>query len=409
MYAIGILVACFFTLWALETRYPNFKLPPKKGWYFRAFSFNLLQMAIGIVGYYTWESSIANGYSLFKLRDRITPFWGGLYSYFIVTWIFYWWHRIRHESRFLWLTVHQFHHSPERIEVATSFYKHPFEIMANSFIIAILVYPIMGLTVESNTWLTLFAGLGEFFYHMNLKTPHWIGYFIQRPESHCLHHIQDKRYCKNYADLPLWDILGGTFENPTEQYFKIGFSNNKEENIKEMMLCKDVVKGRPITFMETARAFVITSIVLLGALSSIGFAFSAKDVQGIGFVTTASPLPFVFSSYNGVETFSTTYDFDIQLKNGTVIHDQMDHIKYQGLEGPYNRRNVYGAVFSHGPFFNKENLIEIRDQILDWGICYPGTLAGELGIHDPIDRMIVSVRSKTKGNEDKVWAMEVQC
>ena len=58
---------------------------------------------------------------------------------------------------------------------------------------------------------------------------------------------------------------------------------------------------------------------------------------------------------------------------------------------------------------NKENLIEIRDQILNWGMCNPGQLAGELGMYDPIDNMKVSIRSKTKGNENKIWTMDIQC
>jgi hypothetical protein len=58
---------------------------------------------------------------VFRLSDHVSPALGGLIAYFI----FYWWHRWRHESDLLWRLFHQIHHSPQRLEVITSFYKHP--------------------------------------------------------------------------------------------------------------------------------------------------------------------------------------------------------------------------------------------------------------------------------------------
>ena len=51
------------------------------------------------------------------------------------------------------------------------------------------------------------------FQHWNVRTPRWLGYIIQRPESHGLHHELGV-HARNYSDFPLWDILMGTFVNP---------------------------------------------------------------------------------------------------------------------------------------------------------------------------------------------------
>ena len=51
------------------------------------------------------------------------------------------------------------------------------------------------------------------FQHWNVKTPRWLGYIIQRPESHGLHHELGV-HARNYSDFPLWDMLMGTFVNP---------------------------------------------------------------------------------------------------------------------------------------------------------------------------------------------------
>ena len=100
----------------------------------------------------------------------------------------YWWHRWRHESSFLWRWFHQLHHSPQRIEVVTSFYKHPFELLANSVLSSAILYLLVGLGPQAAAQTVLITGLAELFYHWNVKTPHWLGFIVQRPESHCLHH-----------------------------------------------------------------------------------------------------------------------------------------------------------------------------------------------------------------------------
>ncbi|MCH8043935.1 MAG: sterol desaturase family protein [Planctomycetes bacterium] len=59
----------------------------------------------------------------------------------------------------------------------------------------------------------LITALAELFYHWNVPTPYWLGFVFQRPESHCVHY-QEGLHDYNYADLPLWDMLFGTFGSP---------------------------------------------------------------------------------------------------------------------------------------------------------------------------------------------------
>ena len=60
---------------------------------------------------------------------------------------------------------------------------------------------------------TLFLTFNAMFQHANIKTPQWLCYIIQRPEMHGVHHGR-KLHRLNYADLPLWDMIFGTFINP---------------------------------------------------------------------------------------------------------------------------------------------------------------------------------------------------
>jgi sterol desaturase/sphingolipid hydroxylase (fatty acid hydroxylase superfamily) len=400
---VGILVAGL-----IERLFPKQKLPVKEGWLLRATIFNILQFIIVLLGHYTWEHWIIGNNSMFKFSESFSPFVGGLVAYLINTWVFYWWHRLRHESKFCWLIFHQFHHSPESIEVITSFYKHPFEIAMNSVIITILMYPILGLSVEQNANMTLISAFAEFFYHMNIRTPYWLGFIIQRPEMHCLHHLRDKRYCMNYSDLPLWDMLGGTFDNPKDDVIPTGFSNDKENRITDLMLCKDVLEGT-VKRKYFIKKMVFALIMVIGCLHTFGHVFNMPRTKGIAFATTASPLPLVFSTYNGIETFSTSFELDMIFHNGTHIQKTIDNKLYGNLKGPYNRRNMYGVIFSHGPFFNVKNTLKMREQILHHGLCEPGELAHEFGVCDELKHVTIWIKSKTIGNEDKMWNIDVQC
>ena len=419
-------------LMILERLFPDQPLSPVPGWWKRVVCINLFQLIAVIFGHYTWESLSFHS-SIFELQSySITPFWGGLFAYLINTWIFYWWHYARHEFHFLWRFCHQLHHSASRIETITSFYKHPVEILLDSFIMTCLLYPILGLSKESSIWLSGFSAFGEYIYHMNIKTPYWMGYFFQRPECHRIHHLRNKRIGgKNFADLPLWDILNGTFENPKERNIPTGFSPDQELKIKEMLQFKEVV--HPCSNNKNSSSFTclnICSVLLfiMALFQPFGYLFTFPLIQKIGLFSMISPLPLVFSSYQGVETFSTSFELEIQFENDNNITTNITSYtqvltpeSYGQLEGPYNRRNAYGVLFSHGPFFTKPELIRMRDHALKYGFCENGPFIKEFYLQSSsssssfsfIKQVTIYITSKTKSSfflpSNKKWKIEVFC
>jgi len=235
---IPFIIAIGIFLMILERVIPDQKLPHVKGWWTRVIIINLLQLGVVILGSFTWDKWL-QGASLFSISESVSPLAGGFLSYFIITFVFYWWHRWRHESDVLWRVFHQLHHSPQRIETITSFFKHPFEIICNSILIGSINFLLLGLSVESAAYCMLFSALGEYIYHMNIKTPHWMGYFFQRPEMHRIHHQRGKHYY-NFSDLPMWDMLFGTYKNPKEAKVACGFKQEREERLMDMMQFKNV-------------------------------------------------------------------------------------------------------------------------------------------------------------------------
>jgi len=229
-----LFAACF----VLERLIPGWKLPKVKTWPLRVLAVNAVQLCVILLAGVTWEVWFSHQ-SFLKLSSHVSPLVGGLLAYFIATFVFYWWHRWRHEHDFLWRGFHQIHHSPQRLEVITSFYKHPGEMVFNSILGSLIVYAFLGLSLKAGAIYTACTALGEFFYHTNVKTPRWVGFVFQRPEMHRIHHQYD-RHKNNYGDITWWDMLFGTYENPKEWKHTCGFDGEKEEKLLPMLAYRDV-------------------------------------------------------------------------------------------------------------------------------------------------------------------------
>jgi sterol desaturase/sphingolipid hydroxylase (fatty acid hydroxylase superfamily) len=237
---LKLILITFAFCFVLERIFVGWKLPTVRTWPLRVLAINGIQLGVVLLAGVSWELWLSS-WSAFQLSTVVGPLLGGGIAYFIATFIFYWWHRWRHEYDFLWIGFHQIHHSPQRLEVITSFYKHPGEMIFNSILGSLLVYSLLGLSIEAGAIYTAFTAIGEFFYHTNVKTPRWIGYIFQRPEMHRIHH-QSNRHRNNYGDIVWWDMLFGTFENPKEWKYSCGFDDEKEQQLLSMLAYKDVHK-----------------------------------------------------------------------------------------------------------------------------------------------------------------------
>ena len=238
MITILTVIGAGIFLMILERIMPDQNLKRVKGWWVRVIFVNVIQLLIVIAGGFTWDLYFKK-YTVLFLEKETGPLISIILSYLFITFIFYWWHRIRHDINFLWIIFHQLHHSPSRIETITSFYKHPLEIAVNSVLTGFIVYMFFGLSPESGAWVTAVTGIGEFIYHMNIKTQPWMGYFFQRPEMHRIHHQRGKHY-SNFSDIPLWDMIFGTFKNPETYQGLCGFKPERENQILNMLLFKNV-------------------------------------------------------------------------------------------------------------------------------------------------------------------------
>lgn len=98
-----------------------------------------------------------------------------------------------------------------------------------------------GARPEAALVITTTSGVLGLFYHWNIATPHWLGYVVQRPESHCIHHQQDV-HAYNYSELPLIDIVFGTFQNPRRFVGQCGLGAGREQRFAALLLGHDVTQ-----------------------------------------------------------------------------------------------------------------------------------------------------------------------
>ena len=149
------------------------------------------------------------------------------------------WHRAMHNSNLLWKVFHQMHHSAERLDTYGAFYFSPFDMAGFTIIGTISFSFIAGMPPPAITIILLFTNFLSIFQHANIKTPTWLGYIIQRPESHAVHHAKGV-HGFNYSDLPLFDIIFGTFRNPKNFVKETGFYQGASQRVSDMLMFKDV-------------------------------------------------------------------------------------------------------------------------------------------------------------------------
>lgn len=166
----GLIVIAAVGFYVAEKLWPASQLPQVKGWWARVVLVNTTQLAIVLIAGVTWDRWFQRA-SLLHLSQSMGDGWAAVVAYLVSCFVYYGWHRVRHESMFFWRFCHQLHHSPRRIELVTSFYKHPLEITLNSLLSSSIAYSLLGCSLKAAAIYTFFTAMAEFFYHWNVRTP----------------------------------------------------------------------------------------------------------------------------------------------------------------------------------------------------------------------------------------------
>ncbi len=235
-----VVFAGYGALLAWEALAPARPLPVVRRWYALAFTsfgvYFLLSSYLPLL----WSDALA-GLQLLDLTGLGT--WAGaaagLVAYELAAYAY---HRAIHGSDTLFRTVHQMHHSAERLDAASAFWFSPLDMLGWTAVFS-LALTFVGLTPEATTVVLLATTFMAVFQHTNVRTPRWLGYLVQRPESHSCHHERGV-HARNYADLPVIDLLFGTFHNPPGFAPATGFADGGSRRVLDLLLGRDVTAPR---------------------------------------------------------------------------------------------------------------------------------------------------------------------
>lgn len=232
-----IILTLLGTLLLLEHIIPGRKQPKANGWYPRAFIIFVAYFYLSGYLPLLWDRHLSN----FQILDlaSLNSYVSAFIALLIFEFLVYVWHRAMHQTKWLWRTFHQMHHSAERVDVLGAFYFSPLDMIGFTLLGSLSLVVIIGVTPQAATYFLYASIFLAVFQHTNIKTPQWLGYILQRPESHSLHHGTGV-HRHNYSDLPIFDILFGTFKNPKYFVENTGFYDGASARIPEMLIFKDV-------------------------------------------------------------------------------------------------------------------------------------------------------------------------
>lgn len=169
---------------------------------------------------------------------------GAVFGYLVTTLAGYVWHRAAHAVPLLWRVFHQVHHAPRRLDATGAFVFHPTEMALYTLLGLVVNVLLLGLDARAAAIVGFLGMFNAVFQHANLRTPRAIGWIVQRPEAHSIHHASGV-HGWNYSDFPLWDIAFGTYRPGVGFRPYVGFDAGPSRDWWTMATLRDVHARSP--------------------------------------------------------------------------------------------------------------------------------------------------------------------
>jgi sterol desaturase/sphingolipid hydroxylase (fatty acid hydroxylase superfamily) len=215
------MVAVLFAMLSAERIRPARPFPFYRGW---------IGIGLGVMVVFV---ALANGWSVVipsnglrehrLLHSEVLGTGGSIVVWYVFnTFVGYWYHRLQHRSSLAWRMLHQVHHGVPRVDIPSALVAHPLDVIVSTTLSILVSVFFLGLNLRVVAIVNALQFFLSLFPHWNVQTPKWVGYFIQRPEEHILHH-QRGIHAGNYSDWPFWDKLFGTYRCPVDEPVPVGY------------------------------------------------------------------------------------------------------------------------------------------------------------------------------------------
>ncbi|MEM9398642.1 MAG: hypothetical protein AAF984_00390 [Verrucomicrobiota bacterium] len=148
-------------------------------------------------------------------------------------------------------------------------------------------------------------------------------------------------------------------------------------------------------------------ILVWGFSAMIGHICKIPTLKGLGLASGIAPFTKVFCAAESIEdgcffeTFAANFYLHYQMPDGLEHELEITPEVYQKIKGPYNRRNVYGAVLAYGPALPAD----LQKQTLHYALLNPGIIPTELGLPTDASQFEICIQSRTAGFSN-TWTLQ---
>lgn len=133
---------------------------------------------------------------------------------------------------------------------------------------------------------------------------------------------------------------------------------------------------------HTSINIAAAGLLVIGSTAMLGELLHLPKLKGLALASQIAPYTKVFGAAKShdtqrpFETFACDFTLDYDTQDG--LHHQLSLTPevYQNLAGPYNRRNVYGAILAYSPALPPES----RTHTLNRALTSERSILTELGL-----------------------------
>jgi hypothetical protein len=155
------------------------------------------------------------------------------------------------------------------------------------------------------------------------------------------------------------------------------------------------------------------ALLVVGSFQMTGDLLDVPWLVGLGAASHASPAPKVFTTVGDGEPFSADFEIAVELSSGERTVVPLTSERYRQIEGPYNRRNAFGAVVAGGPHLHDAPHVgPMMEAAGRYAVCGDAPLLRELGLlAEPSDGGAVPVSTTLlqRGRDGRIVRWELRC
>src|SRR3989344_1319260 len=164
------------------------------------------------------------------------PFWAqALAALFVLDFMQFVWHFLRHKVDFLW-RFHKLHHATEELSLFAAGRDNLIEWAPRQVVFQGIMLYGLGISFEAYLYGYIFPALViDGMNHMNVDFPQrkwlWLSRFVSLPNTHAIHHAPDGDRSNYGFMFMFWDVLFGTFKTPLSRPTEFGLASRELDNM----------------------------------------------------------------------------------------------------------------------------------------------------------------------------------